>query len=120
MRKNSYSPEFREEAIKMVLVSGKPIAVIARDIGVHEGTLTNWVNKYRREHPGEEKPLEMSERARLRELENENRELRMERDFLKKAAVGSGGWCNMAGRTFTGGVGVWQVGSAGIIGCTKT
>lgn len=108
MRKNSYSPEFREEAIKMVLVSGKPIAVIARDIGVHEGTLTNWVNKYRREHPGEEKPLEMSERARLRELENENRELRMERDFLKKAAVGSGGWCNMAGRTFTGGVGVWQ------------
>jgi transposase len=86
MKKNVYSAEFRDEAIKVVLASGRPIAGVARDIGVREGTLTNWVNNYRREHPGDEKPLEISERARLRELEKENIELRMERDFLKKAA----------------------------------
>ncbi|MGI8648016.1 MAG: transposase [Mycobacteriales bacterium] len=40
--------------MKIVLGSGKTIAAVARDIGVNEGTLTNWVNMYRREHPGEE------------------------------------------------------------------
>ena len=86
MERKVYTLEFRVEAVKMVLGSSKTIAAVARDIGVNEGTLTNWVNKYRREHPGEEKPLEMRERAELNELRNETRELRMERDFLKKAA----------------------------------
>jgi transposase len=87
VKKRMFTSEFRDEAIKIVLASGKSIAGVARDIGVNEGALTNWVNKYRRDNPGEEKPLEISERVRLRELENENRELRMERDFLKKAAT---------------------------------
>ena len=42
---------------------------------------------YRREHAGEEPPLPVTDRARLRELERENRELKMENDFLKKAAA---------------------------------
>ncbi len=42
---------------------------------------------YRREHAGEEPPLTVSERARLRELERETRELKMENEFLKKAAA---------------------------------
>lgn len=87
MKRKIYTPEFRDEAVKMVLASGRPIAVMAREIGVREGTLTNWVNKYRRVHPEEETPLTVDDRARLRELENENRELKMERDFLKKAAA---------------------------------
>ncbi len=87
MMRKVYTPEFRVEAVRMVLGSGKPIARMARDLGINEGTLTNWVNTYRREHPGEEKPLEMSERSELHELRNETRELRMERDFLKKAAA---------------------------------
>ena len=45
------------------------------------------LNAYRREHAGEEPPLTVSERARLRELERETRELKMENDFLKKAAA---------------------------------
>jgi transposase-like protein len=45
------------------------------------------VSIYRREHAGEEPPPTVSERARLRELERENRELKMENDFLKKAAA---------------------------------
>ena len=46
-----------------------------------EGTLGNWVGIYRREHAGEEPPLTVSERARLRELERETRELKMELEF---------------------------------------
>jgi transposase-like protein len=70
----------------MVIDSSRAIADVAREIGVHEGTLGNWVNKYRTEHAGEEPPLNVSERARLRELERENRELRMKAEFLGKAA----------------------------------
>jgi transposase-like protein len=87
MEKRVYTPEFRGEAVKIVLGSGKAVAAVARDIGVHEGTLMNWVNKYRREHPDTEQPLNMSERAELKQLRDETRELRMERDFLKKAAA---------------------------------
>jgi transposase len=81
-----FTPEYREEAVKMVIESGRPIAAVARDLGLNEGTLGNWVTKYRDEHPASEE-LDIAERARLKELEKENRELRMERDFLKKAAA---------------------------------
>jgi transposase len=85
--KKNYSPEFREEAVKMVIETSRPIAQVARELGIVEGTLGNWVNTYRREHAGEEPPLTLNERARLRELERETRELKMEVEFLKKAAA---------------------------------
>jgi transposase len=85
--KKNFSPEFREEAVKMVIETSRPIAQVARELGIVEGTLGNWVNTYRREHAGEEPPLALNERARLRELERETRELKMENDFLKKAAA---------------------------------
>jgi transposase-like protein len=85
--KKNYSPEFREEAVKMVIDTSQPIAKVARELGIVEGTLGNWVNTYRREHAGEEPPLTLNERARLRELERETRELKMEVEFLKKAAA---------------------------------
>ena len=71
----------------MVIESSRAIAEVAREIQVNEGTLGNWVNKYRVEHAGEEPPLSVSDRARLRELERENRELRMKAEFLGKAAA---------------------------------
>ncbi len=46
-----YTQEYRDEAVKMVLENDQPIARVARDLGINEGTLGNWVNKYRREHP---------------------------------------------------------------------
>lgn len=54
---------------------------------MNEQTLRNWVNAYRQAHIGEEPPLTISERARLRELEKENRELKLEREFLGKKAA---------------------------------
>ncbi len=86
-KRRKYSPEFREEAVKMVIETSRPIAVVARELGIVEGTPGNWVNAYRRDHAGEEPPLQPSERARLRELERENRELRMQAEFQKKAAA---------------------------------
>jgi transposase len=85
--KKSFSPEFRDEAVKMVIETSRPIARVAKELGINEGTLGSWVSRYRHEHAGEEPPLTVSERVRLRELERETRELRMENEFLKKAAA---------------------------------
>ena len=82
-----YSPEFREEAARMVVNASRPIAQVARELGVSETALGNWVRAYREAHASDEPPLELSERARLRELERHNRELEMENTFLKKAAA---------------------------------
>jgi transposase len=84
--KKSFSPEFKDEAVKMVIETSRPIARVAKELGINEGTLGNWVSAYRREHAGEEPPLAVNERARLRELERETREQKMELEFLKKAA----------------------------------
>jgi transposase-like protein len=85
--KKSYSPEFREEAVKMVIETSRPIAQVAKELNIVEGTLGNWVNIYRREHAGDEPPLSVSERARLREAERENRELKQKVAFLEKVAA---------------------------------
>ena len=85
--KRNFSPEYREEAVKQVIETSRPIAQVARELGINPGTLGNWVNTYRREHAGDEAPLSVNERARMRELEREARELRLENEFLKKAAA---------------------------------
>jgi transposase-like protein len=85
--KKSFSSEFKDEAVKMVIETSRPITRVAKELGINEGTLGNWVSVYRREHAGEEPPITVSERVRLRETEREIRELKMENEFLKKAAA---------------------------------
>jgi transposase len=84
--RRNFSPEFREDAVKLVIESSRPTAQVARELGIGEATLGNWVNKYRRDHAGEEPALDVSDRARLREVERQLREVKMENEFLKKAA----------------------------------
>jgi transposase len=86
-QRKSYTPEYKDQIARMVVEESRSIASAAREIGVNEQTLRNWVNAYRQAHAGEEPPLTMSERARLRELEKENRELKLEKEFLGKAAA---------------------------------
>ena len=86
-RYKTYTPEFREEASRLVVETSRPIADVARELSISETSLGNWVRKYREKHAEDEPPLKLSDRARLRELERENRELRMKADFLSKAAA---------------------------------
>ena len=51
-----FTPEYRWEAVRLVIETSRPIAEVARELGVNEGTLGNWVNIYRREHPVAEQP----------------------------------------------------------------
>ncbi|MGO9783089.1 MAG: IS3 family transposase [Streptosporangiaceae bacterium] len=80
-----YSPEFKEQAVKMVVDLSRPIAQVARELGVNDTTLGFWVKAYRQKRSGEPLPLDIPAQARLQELERRNRELEMENAFLKKA-----------------------------------
>jgi transposase len=90
-QRRRFSPKFKAEAVQMVIETGKPIAEVARDLGVHDGTLGNWVNAWRREHPEPEQPLTPVEPVRVKEMEDEIRRLRMENEFLKKQRPSSPG-----------------------------
>jgi transposase len=85
--RSKHSPEFKEAAVREVIDKSRPIADVARENGLVAQTLGNWVNAWRAEHAGEEPELTLTERARLKELEREVRELRMENEFLGKATA---------------------------------
>ena len=82
-----FSQEFKDELCQEVVSTSKPIREVAEAYGVGSETLRNWLIKYRDAHGGTETELTVTERARLKELERENQELRAETAFLKKAAA---------------------------------
>jgi len=86
-RKSTSTLEFREMAVKEVIDHSRPIVDVASEMGIVEQTLGNWVKKYREAHAEVEPELSLPDRARLKELERENRELRMENEFLGKATA---------------------------------
>jgi transposase len=86
MSRRKYDAEFRAGAVTIVRETGKPIAEVARDLGIGAGTLGNWVNKDRRAR-GEEPDRTRVDPAYVRQLEHEVAELRMERDVLKRSVV---------------------------------
>ena len=81
-----YDPEFRAGAVRIVTETGKPIAQVARDLGVHPGTLGNWVKKERLDR-ADHGQLDEDSLAELMRLRKEVAELRMERDVLKRSVV---------------------------------
>jgi transposase len=85
--RRKFTPEFKAEAVELLINSGKPVAEISRNLGISDGTLGSWVKAAKKRGDVKEKPLEIDERARLKELEDENRRLKMEREILKKAAA---------------------------------
>jgi transposase len=73
--------------VRLVLDEGKTVAAAARDLGLTESSLRNWVEQARADRTKGRTGLTTEERAELATLRKDNRELRMERDILKKAAA---------------------------------
>jgi transposase len=73
--------------VRLVRETGKPIAQVARELGIHDGTLGNWVNADRRRRDSETGGLGEHERAELARLRRENAELRMRCDVLKRSVA---------------------------------
>jgi transposase len=84
--RRKFDPEWREGAVRIVRETGKPIAQVARDLGVHPGTLGNWCAQDMAKCEGTE-GLSVSDAEELKRLRAENAELRMERDVLKRSVV---------------------------------
>jgi transposase len=85
--RRSFTPEFKAGAVGLVLDQGKSIPQVARDLDLTESALRMWVERARADRTGGKTGLTSEERAELARLRKENRELRMERDILKKAAA---------------------------------
>lgn len=83
-RPSKYPPEYRRDAVAMVLDEERQIADVARSLGINDGTLGNWVGK-EREAREQGSALNADERAELAELRAQVGELRMERDLLKRS-----------------------------------
>jgi len=85
--RRKFDTDFREGAVRLVRETGKPIAQVARDLGINEGTLGNWVNTERRRREGGDGQLSEDERAELVRLRRENAELQMRCDVLKRSVA---------------------------------
>ena len=85
--RRKFDRDFKEGAVRLVRETGRLVAEVARDLGVNEGTLGNWVNADRRRRGDGNGALGEDERAELARLRKENAELAMERDVLKRSVA---------------------------------
>ena len=85
--RRKFDADFRQGAVRIVRETGKPIAQVARELGVNEGTLGNWCALERRRIGEPGGALREDERAELVRLRRENAELAMQRDVLKRSVA---------------------------------
>jgi transposase len=87
MRASKYPPEFRERAVRIARESDRPIAAVARDLGMHQETLRVWVRQDEADDGTRSDRLTTAEREELAALRRENRDLRRSNEILKAASV---------------------------------
>ena len=85
--RRQFTDEFKAGAVRLVLDEGKTIADVARDLDLTASALSGWVRQARADRDGGKSGLTTEEKAELARLRKENRQLRVERDILKKAAA---------------------------------
>jgi transposase len=86
-QRKTYSPKYKTDAARLVIDTGRTIAEVSREIGVGEQLLGKWVAKERAEMADPPPAIDADERAELERLRREVAELRLDREFLKKAAA---------------------------------
>ena len=90
-KRRSYTEEFKKDAVELSFDSDKTIKEIAEDLGISYGNLTRWRREYRNKgkyaFPGNGKQKLTPEQQKIKSLEDELRETKLERDILKKAVA---------------------------------
>ncbi len=86
-QRRAFTPEFKDEAVKLVVNTARPVATVARELGIVEQTLSHWVKRHRDHLKDGDRGLSESERIELLQLRKENNELKLDRAFLKKASL---------------------------------
>lgn len=85
--RKKHTPEYRQEASQLVIDTGRPIAEVARELNLGAALLGRWVKKEcERMGDGPTVDLDADERTELDRLQRENAELKMDNEFLGKAA----------------------------------
>jgi transposase len=86
--RRQYTEEFKREAVKLVEEQGRGIAEVARSLGVHRSQVERWRARYGRgSAPSAGRELRGDEAEELKRLRAEVKQLRLEREILKKAAA---------------------------------
>lgn len=91
--RRKFTPQYRRDAGRLVIETGRTIRAVAEEIGVGERLLGRWVAAERARMDDPPPAVDINERAELERLRAENAQLRMDREFLKKAAAYAGDPC---------------------------
>jgi len=86
-QRREFTPEYKDEAVKLVVNTGRTVATVARELGIKEQTLGRWVNLVKARGQTAGAVLSETERVELARLRKENSALKMDRAFLKRASL---------------------------------
>ncbi len=86
-QRREFSPEYKDEAVGLVINTGRTVAVVARELGINEATFGRWVNLQKDRQGAGDTPLSESEQVELARLRKEVAELKLDRAFLKKVPM---------------------------------
>jgi len=82
-----HPPEFRQRAVELARLGDKPVAALAKDLGISESCLRNWMAQADADENGSSARLTSAEKKELAELRKKNRQLELENEILKRAAA---------------------------------
>ncbi|MYW90799.1 transposase [Amycolatopsis rubida] len=82
-----HPPEFRQRAVELARLGDKPVAALAKDLGISESCLRNWMAQADTDEHGSATRLSSAEKKELAELRRKNRQLELENEILKRAAA---------------------------------